>query len=172
MIRMKKRLLIIVVVIIMLLIMTAPVIAAENQGKPFQDFWNALGDLRNQITALTQRVDDIQTCPMPEYRAGSYTTPPAPPDEPPVFWGYESQTVTFSHPMPDTNYRVSITYTDQIGIVEFGTAQCSGTSNCILTIDSKSTTGFIFRLRDSYTSGIVYKIGNSRTFDYIAIADN
>jgi len=164
---MKKRILVIVVIIIMLVMMAAPVSAVVKppttvKDALFKGVWGAIMDLQNQITALTQRVDTIENSPMPEYRAGSYTTPsePAYSDIP--------QTVTFSHPMPDTNYRVSITSADTSDISDIN---CD---NCILVIDSKTTTGFTFSSRFSTNSNPDYArwINKNHKFDYIAIADN
>jgi hypothetical protein len=169
---MAKKILVIVVVIIALLMMAAPVSAVVKppttvKDALFKGVWGAIMDLQNQIDALTQRVDNFQTNPIPEYRAGSYTTPP-PPEDPGIF--PDTQTVTFSHPMPDTNYRVSITNTNTGGFFYPPTAQCQN-QMCIFTIDSKTTTGFTFSIR-SPLYGTIYRIDHSRTFDYIAIADN
>ena len=167
---MKKRILMIVVVIIMLLMLAAPVSAVVKPPVTVKDallkgIWGAIMDLQKQIDALTQRVDTIENSPMPEYRAGSYTTPPPDPEEPGVFWGYETQTVTFSHPMPDTNYRVSVIYADTRQISE-------GRNDYHMNflVDSKTTTGFTFKWREA--NGVALPIGNNRKFDYIAIADN
>jgi hypothetical protein len=168
----KTRLLVISVVIIMLLLMTVPVSAVVKPPVTVKDallkgIWGAIMDLQNQIDALTKRVDAIQTSPMPEYRAGTYTTPP-PLEDPGIF--PDTQTVTFSHPMLNTNYRVSITNTNTGGFFYPPTAQCQN-QMCIFTIDSKTTTGFTFSIR-SPLYGTIYRIDHSRTFDYIAIADN
>ena len=169
---MGKKMVLVIVVVIMLLLMTTPVSAVVKSPVAVKDallkgIWSAIMDLQNQITALTQRVDKIQTSPMPIYRAGSYTTPPTPPE---IRWGYPTQTVTFSSPMSNTNYRVSITSTSTGGMFEYLSGLC-GNNVCFLTIDSKTTTGFTFSARDSLTGGID-TIGGGRTFDYIAIADN
>jgi hypothetical protein len=169
---MKKQFFGTLVVLTILLIVAAPVTAIapdkNAQGTQFQDIWTAITDLQNKVAALTKRVDDIPVCPaMPEYRAGSYTTPPTPPE---IRWGYPTQTVTFSSPMPDTNYRVSITNTNTEGMFEYASGLCAN-NVCFFTIDSKTTTGFTFSARYTLT-GDVYSIGGGRTFDYIAIADN
>jgi hypothetical protein len=172
----KTRLLMIFVVIIMLLLMTVPVSAVKPPVDSQGNIWTALETvqnqitaIQNQITALTQRVDALENSPMPEYRAGTYTTPPKPLEEP-YFSGYETQTVTFSHPMPNTNYRVSITSTNKAGIYEPYTGQCVN-QMCFFTIDSKTTTGFTFSTRLT-VFGTIAPIASDRTFDYIAIADN
>ena len=77
---MAKKWILVIVVIIMLLLMATPVSAVVKPPVTVKDallkgIWGAIMDLQNQITALTQRVDAIQTNPIPEYRAGSYTTP-------------------------------------------------------------------------------------------------
>ena len=161
----------VIVVVIMLLLMTTPVSAVVKSPVAVKDallkgIWGAIMDLQNQITTLTQRVDKIQTSPMPIYRAGSYTTPPTPPE---IRWGYPTQTVTFSSPMSNTNYRVSITNTNTGGMFEYNSGNCQNTM-CIFTIDSKTTTGFTFSTR-SPLDGNVVSIAGGRTFDYIAIAD-
>ena len=175
----KTRLLVIVIVIIALLLMTTQVSAVVTPPTTVKDallkgIWGAIMNLQKQITALTQRVDTIENSPVPEYRAGSYTTPSGTDEAP---WGSQHtgvQTVIFSHPMPNTNYRVSVTNADTSTFTGF---YCSGT--CILTIDSKTTTGFKFSYRiTTGSTGLdpethaVYPIMNNHKFDYIAIADN
>jgi hypothetical protein len=160
---MKKRIFVIVVVIMMLLLMATPVSAVVTPPTTVKDallkgIWGAIMDLQKQITALTQRVDNIQTSPMPEYRAGSFTTP----SNEAFFY----QTVTFSHPMPNTNYRVSITSTDPSSM---STDYC-GPDTCFLIIDSKTTTGFTFSYRTHSSTIVVITLNHK--FDYIAIADN
>jgi hypothetical protein len=160
----KKRILVIVIVIIALLLMTTPVSAIVKPPTTIKDsllkgIWSAIIDLQNQITALTQRVDAIQTSPIPEYRAGSYTTPS---DE--YFFHH---TVTFSKPMPNTNYRVFITNADNS---KMSRGSCP---ECILTIDSKTLTGFTFSYHDTnYDSSYGYFVLEfNHKFDYIAVAD-
>jgi hypothetical protein len=158
----KIRILAIVVVFMMLLLMTTPVSAVVTPPTTVKDallkgIWGAIMDLQKQITALTQRVDAIENSPIPEYRAGSYTTPS---DE-----AFFYQTVTFSHPMPNTNYRVSIINADTSPLsIDY----CGPT--CFLIVDSKTTTGFTFRYQSN--SNIVTVINLNHKFDYIAIADN
>jgi hypothetical protein len=173
---MKKWFLVIVVIIIMLLMMVTPVSAVVKPPTIVKDallkgIWGAIMDLQNQITALTKKVDGIKPSPMPEYRAGTYTTPSGTDEAP---WGGQHtgvQTVTFSHPMPNTNYRVIVTNADTSKLHDE-----AWLFNCILTIDSKTVTGFKFSCRGP--SGIdlethtVYPIFNNHKFDYIAIADN
>jgi hypothetical protein len=163
---MKKRFLVIVIVMIMLLLMATPVSAVVKppttvKDALFKGVWGAIMDLQKQIDALTQRVDNIKTNPMPEYRAGMYTTP----SEEAVRY----HIVTFSHPMPNTNYRVSITNADPSTF----TRGCPPDS--ILTIESKTLTGFNFSYRsnnvDPYPASICI-INFNHKFDYIAIADN
>ena len=163
---MKKRILVIFVVIIMILMMVAPVSAVVKPPTTVKDallkgIWGAIMDLQNQITALTQRVDNIQTSPIPEYRAGTYTTPVT---DPP--WSDLPQTVTFSHPMPNTNYRVSITNGDPSDMT------LNACYYCLFLIDSKTTTGFTFSFRPTTSSGNPVALYNNHKFDYIAIADN
>jgi hypothetical protein len=174
----KIKLLAIVVVFMVLLLMTTPVSAVVTPPTTVKDallkgIWGAIMDLQKQITVLTQKVDNIQT--MPEYRAGSYTTPSGTDEAP---WGNQHtgvQTVIFSHPMPDTNYRVSVTNADTAPLRGSGW----GTVEGLLTIDSKTTTGFTFSYRSATGNGgldpethSVYPIMNNHKFDYIVIADN
>jgi len=67
---MKKRILVIVVVIIMLLMMSTTVTAVVTPPTTFKDalfkgIWIAIMDLQNQMTALTQKVNTIQSTPGP-----------------------------------------------------------------------------------------------------------
>ena len=157
----------------MLLLMATPVSAVVKppttvKDALFKGVWGAIMDLQNQITALTQRVDGIETSPMPEYRAGSYTTPSSESIDQNLYVYHP--TVIFSHPMPNTNYRVSITNADT-SKMEWADV-CPGGDNCILTIDSRTTTGFTFSWRGTYYPDHPYIITNNHKFDYIAIADN
>lgn len=172
---MTKKILVIVIVVIALLLMATPVSAVVKPPTTVKDallkgIWGAIMDLQNQITALTKKVDGIQTNPMPEYRAGSYTTPL---EDYPIWGSVGSgvQTVSFSHPMPNTNYRVIVTNAD---ISQFSLYNCD---MCILTIDSKTTTSFTFSFRNINDVGVgvdqsVFPIHKNHKFDYIAIADN
>ena len=165
---MGKKMVLVIVVVIMLLLMTTPVSAVVKSPVAVKDallkgIWSAIMDLQNQITALTKKVDNIKTTPMPEYRAGSYTTPP-PPQDPGIF--PDTQTVTFSHPMPNTNYRVSITNGDPSPM------EITACDYCLFLIDSKTTTGFTFSFRPTTSSGNPVALYNNHKFDYIAIADN
>jgi hypothetical protein len=164
----EKKILVIVVVIIALLMMAAPVSAVKPPVDSQGNIWTALEALqnqiaaiKNQITALTQRVDTLENSPIPEYRAGTYTTP----SEESVRY----HIVTFSHPMPNTNYRVSITNADPSTF----TRGCPPDS--ILTIESKTLTGFNFSYRQNSVDpypGSICIINFNHKFDYIAIADN
>ena len=163
---MTKKILVIIIVVIALLLMATPVSAVVKPPTTVKDallkgIWGAIMDLQNQITALTQRVDAIRTSPMPEYRAGTYTTP----SEESVRY----HVVTFSHPMPNTNYRVSVTNADPSTF----TRGCPPDS--ILTIESKTLTGFNFSYRQNNVDpypGSICIINFNHKFDYIAIADN
>jgi hypothetical protein len=76
---MERKILVIAAVIIMLLMISAPVTAVVTPPTTIKDallkgIWTAIMDLQKQITALTNKVDTIQSTPGPQGLQG----PPGP----------------------------------------------------------------------------------------------
>jgi hypothetical protein len=71
-------------------------------------------------------------------------------------------TVTFSTPMPNANYSVSL-------IVNGITGSAVVTFGCMWHVDSQTATGFVFSCRDATAGGTWYALVDASVIAYIAI---